>query len=88
MNRVEKIRQTMKEREIDALKSLLVIANSDVPAPEMPETKDRKPALVNFARVSIITVAVVFIVLGIFNGGMSDVLGKAVRICTECIGLG
>ena len=76
------------KREIDALKSLLVIANSDVPAPEMPETKDRKPALVNLARASIITVAVVFIVLGIFNGGMSDVLGKAVRICTECIGLG
>ncbi|MBQ3015424.1 MAG: hypothetical protein IJD79_01440 [Clostridia bacterium] len=76
------------KREIDALKSLLVIANSDVPAPEMPETKDRKPALVNLARVSIITVAVAFIVLGIFNGGMSDVLGKAVRICTECIGLG
>ena len=28
------------------------------------------------------------ILLGILNGGMADVLGKAIRICTECIGLG
>ena len=33
-------------------------------------------------------VAIVFIILGIFNGGMTDVLAKAVKICTECIGLG
>lgn len=39
-------------------------------------------------RLVIIAVAVTFIIVGIFNGGMSDVLGKAVRICTECIGLG
>lgn len=39
-------------------------------------------------RAVVLVVAVVFIILGIFNGGMSDVLGKAVRICTECIGLG
>jgi hypothetical protein len=36
----------------------------------------------------VLAVAVTFIVVGIVNGGMSDVLGKAVRICTECIGLG
>ncbi len=39
-------------------------------------------------RISVLTIAIVFITVGIFNGGMSDVLGKAVRICTECIGLG
>ena len=32
--------------------------------------------------------ALCFIVLGIFNLGIDDVLGKAIRICTECIGLG
>ncbi len=36
----------------------------------------------------IAVIAVVCIVLGVCNGGMADVLGKAVRICTECIGLG
>lgn len=36
----------------------------------------------------ILLVGIVFVLLGIFNGGAEDVLGKAVRICTECIGLG
>lgn len=36
----------------------------------------------------VLLVALVFIVLGIINGGMEDVLQKAIRICTECIGLG
>lgn len=43
---------------------------------------------VALVRVTVIAVAIAFIIAGIFNGGMADVLGKAVRICTECIGLG
>ena len=39
-------------------------------------------------RLIILAVAVAFIIIGSLNGGMADVLGKAVRICTECIGLG
>ena len=35
-----------------------------------------------------ILVDVFQLLLGIFNGGAEDVLGKAIRICTECIGLG
>ena len=31
--------------------------------------------------------ALVLIILGIYNGGALDVLAKAVRICSECIGL-
>ena len=41
-----------------------------------------------FSRVAIGVVAVVLIVWGIANGGMADVLGKAINICTQCIGLG
>ena len=41
-----------------------------------------------FVRVAIGVVAIVFIVIGIANGGMADVLGKAINICTQCIGLG
>lgn len=40
------------------------------------------------ARYVIAGAAVVLIILGIANGGMADVLQKAVKICTECIGLG
>lgn len=39
-------------------------------------------------RLAVLAVGITFVILGIFNGGMADVLGKAVRICTECIGLG
>lgn len=39
-------------------------------------------------RAVIFVLVVVFLTLGILNGGMADVLGKAIRICTECIGLG
>ena len=48
---------------------------------------DRGRALL-IARVVVIAVALIFIAVGIFNGGMRDVLGKAIKICTECIGLG
>jgi hypothetical protein len=43
---------------------------------------------VNITKCVILAVAVVFVLLGIFNGGVADVLAKAVKICTECIGLG
>ena len=40
------------------------------------------------AQLSIITISVCLIIIGIFNGGASDTLQKAINICTECIGLG
>lgn len=40
------------------------------------------------ARSAVAFVGVLFVVLGMLNGGMLDVLEKAVKICTECIGLG
>ena len=39
-------------------------------------------------RLMLYAVAVAFIVLGVMNGGLRDVLVKAINICTECIGLG
>ena len=39
-------------------------------------------------RGAIGVAAVVLIVMGIDNGGMADVLEKAINICTQCIGLG
>ena len=51
------------------------------------ETTDNKSKL-KAARMMIAAVAVIFILLGILNEGYVDVLGKAIKICTECIGLG
>ncbi|MBQ6048114.1 MAG: thioredoxin [Oscillospiraceae bacterium] len=39
-------------------------------------------------RICLLVLAITLIIHGIFNGSMRDVLFKAVRICTECIGLG
>ena len=39
-------------------------------------------------RSALLVLAFVFIIIGIVNGGMDDVFQKAVKICTECIGLG
>ena len=46
----------------------------------------RGPARV--LRVCLYVAAILFIVLGVMNGGLHDVLVKAIMICTECIGLG
>ena len=37
---------------------------------------------------ALFCLAAVLIALGIANGGARDVLTKAARICSECIGLG
>ncbi len=39
-------------------------------------------------RCALFAVAVVFLGLGIFNGGANGVLVKAINICRECIGVG
>lgn len=44
--------------------------------------------IVNGLRLAVLAVAICFIVIGIFNGSANDVLTKAIKICTECIGLG
>ena len=39
-------------------------------------------------RIALYLVAALFLYLGVTNGGMRDVMAKAVRICMECIGIG
>ncbi len=36
----------------------------------------------------LLITAIALIAAGVFNGSARDVFGKAVKICTECIGLG
>ena len=59
---------------------------------EMPKGKllpaREKPLPVGAIRLVLGGAAIVFIVLGVMNGGLRDVLVKAINICTECIGLG
>ena len=39
-------------------------------------------------RAAVGAIGVALVIVGIFNGGMRDVLMKAINICTQCIGLG
>ena len=39
-------------------------------------------------RNAFLVAAIIFIVVGLINGGTVAVLAKAINICTECIGLG
>lgn len=39
-------------------------------------------------RAAIFSVAIVLLIIGVLNGGMREVLLKAINICTQCIGLG
>lgn len=36
----------------------------------------------------ILVVAIIFIIVGVFNGEINTVYKKASKICLECIGLG
>ena len=67
------------EREIHLLKGIF--------DDEMPETTS-KPSRLPYVRIVLYVLAAVLIADGISNGGMRDVLIKAINICTECIGLG
>ena len=39
-------------------------------------------------RLGILGAAVIFIIIGLMRREMLEVLGKAVKICLECIGIG
>ncbi len=77
-----------RERDIIKLAVAKREAVKRVEPPSRPVFFWDKPATVWAVRGTVLAAAAVFIVLGVCNGGMRDVLGKAIRICTECIGLG
>lgn len=56
-------------------------------APSRLSPKNKRHILVA-VRSALIICGIVFVILGISNGGMAAVVQKAIRICTECIGLG
>ena len=71
-------------------KSMLIEIEEAKKAPKrQPEpAKAQNMKARNIARAALYAAAVAMLVAGVLNGGMRDVLVKAVNICTECIGLG
>lgn len=58
---------------------------SPLPAKAVPQEGGFVPLVI---RTAVLALAVAFIVLGVLNGGLEDVLIKANAICMECVGLG
>lgn len=70
----------------DRCKDHKIVMNEKLPSVEKGLSRERRS--MRFVRVLLYTIAAAFIVLGVMNGGLHDVLVKATNICTECIGLG
>jgi len=74
------------EREYDAIMARI---KEEKAAGIKAEPKAEEPARnVNALRWVILAIAAAFIIIGIRNGSMAAVVNKAIRICTECVGLG
>lgn len=81
------LRDASLVRQTDALKRVLS-QGGKAPTDVAPQAPTRKNTLTVALRIGILAAGIVLLVLGILNGGMADVLDKAINICTECIGLG
>ncbi len=80
------------KKELSLLKSALAAqpkaSTSTNPNNIKPMPRKNTALVINIVRCVLLLAGSILIVLGVFNGGEDDVLGKAIRICTECIGLG
>ena len=83
------------KRELESMKKLLVLGrgcpleeNKWTAVQSTVGTVTRSKWFILGVRLAVLALALVFIGVGIWNGGMKDVLDKAIKICTECIGLG
>ena len=77
------------KREIEAAKEQIKAERASGVQPETKKEENKSLAGKNrLLRAVVLALAVVLIIAGVFNGSARDVFGKAVKICTECVGLG
>lgn len=77
--------------ELPLVKKLVAVGGTPAEKREcavLTAVEKREKWIVLGARIAVLVLAVVFIILGSLNGGVGDVFRKAIKICTECIGLG
>ncbi len=78
-----------KKRLSKELDKAIAPSEQKATAAELAGAKAKKRKLtVLFVRIGVAVVGCGLIVWGVSNGGMKDVLLKAINICTQCIGLG
>ncbi len=84
------VTDVMRKRELATAKAVLAgLAKKGVKLPvKGKEKKLRDWRILFVARVALAAIGVTLFIVGFNNGGVENVLGKAVIICQECIGLG
>ena len=82
------LQEKSMEREIVAAREQIKLEKAGGVKPETDGGKRQTVDRARLLRIALLAVAVMMIVAGTFNGSARDVFGKAVKICTECIGLG
>lgn len=73
------------DKEIELMKEAAKLAPSQN---KLAAAAPKKELGILIARYSMMAIAIVCIVYGFANDGVADVIGKAAKICTECVGLG
>ncbi len=86
-------RDTLVERSLLRERAALTAAlraggRADPPAPLPEDARQGRGRDMPALRLALYAAALALLILGIWNGGLNDVLVKAINICTECIGLG
>lgn len=82
------------KKQVEAIKTMIRFGSKEVELPIELKALDKVNKVASHditlwvVRGVVFALAVVFIILGILNGGARDVLVKAINICTECIGIG
>lgn len=74
-------------KEIELVRQALATGGQSAAPKAAPHTRDHSKLLLT-VRCAILCVGIGILVYGFFAGGTSDVLTKAINICTECVGLG
>ena len=83
------LREKSMQRETEAAQARIKEEKEAgiVPEPK-PETPAKDPKKKRTLQIVVVIAAVIFIILGVCNGGAKAVHTKAANICTECVGLG
>lgn len=82
------LRNLSMEREIQAAKEQVKLEKDKGIKLEAQKIKKQETGKIRLLRIALLVLAALMIVTGVINGSAWDVFGKAVKICTECVGLG
>ena len=82
------LQEKSMQREIDAAKEQIKQDKAEGIRPEAVKKEKKMRAGIPALRAALLALAIVLIIAGVLNGSARDVFGKAVKICTECVGLG